>query len=524
VPTIRCRLAFLFVLVAALSMSAAGTAFARSRAHQARHHAHGSYARVHCSAHARHRKRHTAVNCRHSRRGAPSKASRPAAAPRPASTVSVAARSHTTTSGHPNKGPQPTVESPPANVSPPAVSGSAVEGNVLSAEAGSWTGTTPMQYAYRWQRNGIDIAGASGSSYTLTSADVGDRLDVVVSASNTVGSSAASSPATAIVAAAPLAPSGPAASVNAAPTGPGVPEGGWHIAFADGFGAPLGTGPGQDNFFYPNENACCNPYENHHGDNTNELEAYNGIQDHITPGGLELVNSFHPNAMPAEGSYPVRNYLSGSVSTRPQYEAGGWHGFTWEPGGGETWAFECDCKLPSNYPKYSGTDPGWWSTDKAWTNEFDFFESWGWNCNPLTSCGFGIAWVYNTSPLHTEESALYGLISKLFDPAAAYHRYTTVIYPNNTWSEYIDGQLQTWVGNAGVAPAPPEFKRVQMSLLLTNAIRDSSGSTGPNPYPEFSTAGETRTFDVRSIAVYQDGAHAGRNVTGGGVAPGTTVN
>jgi hypothetical protein len=62
-----------------------------------------------------------------------------------------------------------------------------------------------------------------------------------------------------------------------------------------------------------------------------------------------------------------------------------------------------------------------------------------------------------------------------------------------------------------------------MSLLLSNAIRDASSTMSPNPYPEFSTPGETRTFDARSIAVYQDGAHAGLNVTGGGVAPGTTV-
>jgi hypothetical protein len=114
-------------------------------------------------------------------------------------------------------------------------------------------------------------------------------------------------------------------------------------------------------------------------------------------------------------------------------------------------------------------------------------------------------------------------MSKLFDPASAFHRYTTVIYPNNTWSEYIDGTLQTWVGNNGVAPAPPEFKRVQMSLLLTNAVRDPSSTMKPNPYPEFSTAGETRNFDARSVAVYEDGQHAGLNVTGGGVAPGTSL-
>jgi hypothetical protein len=526
VPTKRCTSTALVALVALVflvySVAGAEAAGHPRRAHQ---HASTHHGRVSCQ---RDRPRQRArCLARKSARRRSARHQQPAA-------PAIVSRSGTGWL----KGPHRTETAPSALVAP-KVTGTPELAQTQTAEPGSWSGTNPIHYAYRWQRSGADIPGATSSSYTPGSADVGHQLDVVVTASNSVGSSSATSPPTATVserapapeptpAVKPPAPEPPAVEtqspvVNAQPTGPVTPEGGWHVAFADGFGAPLGTGSGQDNFVYPNENACCNPYENHHGDNTNELEAYNGIQDHITPEGLELVNAYHPKAMPAEGSWPVRNYLSGAASTRPQDEAGGWHGFTWEPGGGETWAFECNCQLPSNYPKYSGTDPGWWSTDQTWTNEFDFFESWGWNCNPLTSCGFGIAWVYNTNPVHTEESALYGMITKLFDPAAGFHRYTTVIYPNNTWSEYVDGQLQKWVGNNGVASAPPEFKRVRMALLLTNAIRDASNSSGPNPYPEFSTPGETRTFKVRSIAVYQDGAHAGRNVTGGGVAPGTTI-
>jgi hypothetical protein len=56
---------------------------------------------------------------------------------------------------------------------------------------------------------------------------------------------------------------------------------------------------------------------------------------------------------------------------------------------------------------------------------------------------------------------------------------------------------------------------------MTNALRDQTPTSGPNPYPGFSSG--TRTFAARSIAVYEDGAHAGLNVSGGGVAPGTTV-
>jgi hypothetical protein len=512
VPITRRRLASLSLVFAALLAGPASRALARTSTHQTRPH----HTRAKCPAGTHRVHRHGRVKCVSSKSSAKSKASAPAAAVAPLTSSSSA--NHI----HPIRAPQRVVEEAPTSTVAPAIDGSAVQGQQLSAEAGTWAGATPIAYAYQWRRNGGDIAGATGPSYVLTVSDVGEEIDVVVTATNAAGSSTAASPPTAAVAPLPV-PVEAHSAVNSAPTGPGAPAGGWHVAFADGFGAPLGTAAGQDNFFYPNENNCCNASENHHGDNTNELEAYNGSQDHITPEGLELVNAFHPNAMPAEGSYPVRNYLSGAATTRPQYATGGWHPFTWEPGGGETWAFECNCKLPSNYPKYSGTDPGWWSTDQTWTNEFDFFESWGWGCNPLATCGFGVAWVYNTSPVHTEESALYGMITKLEDPALAFHRYTTVVYPNNTWSEYIDGQLQTWVGSNGVAPAPPEFKRVKMALLLTNAIRYSSVTKSPNPYPEFSTPGETRSFDVRSIAVYQDAAHAGANVTGGGVAPGTTL-
>jgi hypothetical protein len=313
----------------------------------------------------------------------------------------------------------------------------------------------------------------------------------------------------------------PQAIVHAVPTGPAAPQGGWHVAFADGFGAPIGTGPGRDNFVYPNQNACCNAGQDHHGNNTNELEVYNASQVRVGPSGLELIDSYWPHRAPAEGSYPVRNYVSGTISTFPQYAAGGWHPFTWQPGGGETWAFECNCKLPADSPM-SGVDPGWWSTDPQWTNEVDFFEEWGWGagCPSLfQSCFTGVVWLYNTRPLQVEEfyRDLYGM----FDPSAAFHRYTTVIYPNNTWSEYIDGQLQRWVGINGIAPAPPYFNRVSMGLLLSNALRDKTPTSGPNPYPGFSSG--TRNFDARSIAVYEDGAHAGRNVSGGGVAPGTTV-
>jgi subtilisin family serine protease len=100
----------------------------------------------------------------------------------------------------------------PANSSLPAISGTALVGQTLNASPGSWTGSTPISYAYQWRRcdaTGMgcaDIVGATGQSYSVASADVGGTLRVAVTASNGYGSSAATSGASAPVLAAPAAP------------------------------------------------------------------------------------------------------------------------------------------------------------------------------------------------------------------------------------------------------------------------------------------------------------------------------
>jgi hypothetical protein len=98
---------------------------------------------------------------------------------------------------------------PPANTAPPQVSGAALEGEVLTATAGSWSGS-PTSFAYSWERcdsgggSCAAVPGATATTYALTAADVGSRLRVVVTASNSGGStSAASAPTTVVV---PIAP------------------------------------------------------------------------------------------------------------------------------------------------------------------------------------------------------------------------------------------------------------------------------------------------------------------------------
>src|SRR5205814_1826425 len=92
----------------------------------------------------------------------------------------------------------------PSNTSLPSISGSARDGSLLTASHGSWTGS-PTSYAYAWQRcdtdggNCANIAGATNTPYTATSADVGNVLRVNVTATNSKGSTTATSPETGIV-------------------------------------------------------------------------------------------------------------------------------------------------------------------------------------------------------------------------------------------------------------------------------------------------------------------------------------
>jgi len=95
----------------------------------------------------------------------------------------------------------------PVNTAAPQLTGTAEEGQTLQVTSGSWNGSG-VSYAYQWQRcnaqgvNCASIAGVSGQAYTLTSADVGNRVQVYVTATNAGGSASRYSNQTGVVAAA----------------------------------------------------------------------------------------------------------------------------------------------------------------------------------------------------------------------------------------------------------------------------------------------------------------------------------
>ena len=112
----------------------------------------------------------------------------------------------------------------PSPTQEPNISGTAQEGQTLRASTGTFNGTAPITYAYRWLRcnaqgNGCsNIGGATSSTYQVKSGDVGHRLRVRVTATNSDGSATSTSNETAVVTAA-TAPPPPV--VNGCPAGNG---------------------------------------------------------------------------------------------------------------------------------------------------------------------------------------------------------------------------------------------------------------------------------------------------------------
>ena len=80
----------------------------------------------------------------------------------------------------------------------------------LTADTGTWTGTTPVDFTYQWQRCDADgddcddIAGATTTPTRSTDDDLGHTVVVVVTATNDAGIDTATSAPSAVLPAPPV--------------------------------------------------------------------------------------------------------------------------------------------------------------------------------------------------------------------------------------------------------------------------------------------------------------------------------
>ncbi|HEX4186986.1 MAG TPA: hypothetical protein VHY83_03710, partial [Solirubrobacteraceae bacterium] len=93
----------------------------------------------------------------------------------------------------------------PSNSVPPSVTGLLQDGQLLSAVAGTWSGTAPISYGYQWQvcnaagESCKDLAKATEATLKLDPTLVGSTLRMVVTATNSAGSVSAASAVTSLV-------------------------------------------------------------------------------------------------------------------------------------------------------------------------------------------------------------------------------------------------------------------------------------------------------------------------------------
>jgi polysaccharide biosynthesis protein PslG len=121
----------------------------------------------------------------------------------------------------------------PSLLTPPAVSGQTLVGQTLSSSTGKWGGSV-TSYAYQWLRcdgagSCSPLAGATASTYGLSTADAGSNLRSSVTARNRYGSTTATSNATATVVSASALPAN-----TALPQASGTPQTGLTLSGTNG--------------------------------------------------------------------------------------------------------------------------------------------------------------------------------------------------------------------------------------------------------------------------------------------------
>ena len=94
----------------------------------------------------------------------------------------------------------------PHNLELPSIVGLLEDGGLLSAITGAWSGTGPLDFSYVWELcdaaglNCKEVSGAIGGTLGLLASMIGDTVRVVVTATNSAGSTSATSEPSSLVA------------------------------------------------------------------------------------------------------------------------------------------------------------------------------------------------------------------------------------------------------------------------------------------------------------------------------------
>ncbi|MDQ3023907.1 MAG: hypothetical protein M3R04_05935, partial [bacterium] len=90
--------------------------------------------------------------------------------------------------------PPPPVAPLPVNTTLPSITGNAIVGQTLTGSVGVWTGSPT--YVRQWKADGVNIAGATGTTLALTSIRLNEAITFQVTGTNGSGSTIATSAAT----------------------------------------------------------------------------------------------------------------------------------------------------------------------------------------------------------------------------------------------------------------------------------------------------------------------------------------
>ncbi len=116
-----------------------------------------------------------------------------------------------------------TTPAPLVNQTLPSISGQTQDGQTLSADPGTWSGTAPYTYRYQWQRctstGCTNVTKATSSTYVAVSADVNNQITVIVTAVDATGATgkATATPVGPITAPSPPSPGTPAPAITGQP-------------------------------------------------------------------------------------------------------------------------------------------------------------------------------------------------------------------------------------------------------------------------------------------------------------------